>query len=41
MLINQYGVPAKQLVKDSKGGVDYIYMNDEQLSRSVIITEVK
>ena len=41
ILINQYGVPAKQLVKDSKGGVDYMYMNDEQLSRSVIITEVK
>ncbi len=41
ILINQYGVPAKQLVKDSKGGVDYMYMNDEQLSRSVIISEVK
>ncbi|MBR1414620.1 MAG: SusC/RagA family TonB-linked outer membrane protein [Prevotella sp.] len=41
ILINQYGVPASQLVKDSKGGVDYMYMNDEQLSRSVIISEVK
>ncbi len=41
ILINQYGVPASQLVKESKGGVDYMYMNDEQLSRSVIISEVK
>jgi outer membrane protein OmpA-like peptidoglycan-associated protein len=41
ILINQYGVPASQLVRDSKGGVDYMYMNDEQLSRSVIISEVK
>ncbi|MBO7591605.1 MAG: SusC/RagA family TonB-linked outer membrane protein [Prevotella sp.] len=41
ILVNQYGVPASQLVKDSKGGVDYMYMNDEQLSRSVIISEVK
>ena len=41
VLINQYGVKASQLVKDSKGGVDYMYMNDEQLSRSVIISEVK
>jgi outer membrane protein OmpA-like peptidoglycan-associated protein len=41
ILINKYGVPASQLVKESKGGVDYMYMNDEQLSRSVIISEVK
>ena len=41
VLINQYGVNPSQLVKDSKGGVDYMYMNDEQLSRSVIISEVK
>ena len=41
ILVKQYGVPASQLVKDSKGGVDYMYMNDEQLSRSVIISEVK
>ena len=41
ILVNQYGVPASQLVKDSKGGVDYMYMNDEQLSRSVIISEMK
>ena len=41
ILISKYGVPASQLVKDSKGGVDYMYFNDEQLSRSVIISEVK
>ena len=41
ILTKQYGVPASQLVKDSKGGVDYMYFNDEQLSRSVIISEVK
>jgi len=41
ILINQYGVSPSQLVKDSKGGVDYMYFNDEQLSRSVIISEAK
>ena len=41
ILINQFGVSPSQLVKDSKGGVDYMYFNDEQLSRSVIISEVK
>ncbi len=41
ILVNEYGVPASQLVKDSKGGVDYMYMNDEQISRSVIISEIK
>ena len=41
ILVNQYGVNPSQLVKDSKGGVDYMYFNDEQLSRSVIISEVK
>ena len=41
ILVNKYGVSPSQLVKDSKGGVDYMYFNDEQLSRSVIISEVK
>ena len=41
VLVNQLGVPASSLVLDSKGGVDYMYYNDEQLSRSVIISEVK
>jgi len=41
ILVNQLGVPASSLVLDSKGGVDYMYFNDEQMSRSVIISEVK
>ena len=41
ILVKQYGVPASSLVLDSKGGVDYMYMNDAQLSRSVIISEIK
>ena len=41
ILVSKYGVPASQLVKDSKGGVDYMYLNDGQLSRSAIISEVK
>ena len=40
-LVNQFGVNPDQLVTDYKGGVDYMYFNDEQLSRSVIISEVK
>ncbi len=41
MLVNEYGVPASSLVLDSKGGVDNLYFNDPQMSRSVIISEVK
>ncbi len=41
MLINEYGVPASSLVLDSKGGVENLYFNDPQMSRSVIISEVK
>ena len=41
ILVNKYGVPASQLVTSSKGGVDFMYYDDEQLSRSVIISEVK
>ena len=41
ILVNQYGVPASQILKDSKGGVDYMYLNDPQLSRSVVISEVE
>ncbi len=40
-LINEYGVPAASLVLDSKGGVENLYFNDPQMSRSVIISEVK
>ena len=41
MLVNQYGVSASQLVCESKGAVDALYLNDPQLSRSVVIVEVK
>ncbi|MBQ1666413.1 MAG: OmpA family protein, partial [Prevotella sp.] len=41
VLINKYGIPASSLVLDSKGGVDYLYKDDAQISRSVIISEVK
>ena len=41
LLINEYGVPASSLVLDSKGGVENLYFNDPQMSRSVIISEVK
>jgi iron complex outermembrane receptor protein len=41
ILTKQYGVPASQLVREAKGGVDVMYLNDPQLSRSVIISEVK
>ncbi len=41
MLIKEYGVPASSLVLDSKGGVGNLYFNDPQMSRSVIISEVK
>ena len=41
ILIREYGVSASSLVLDSKGGVDNMYLNDPQLSRSVIISEVK
>ena len=40
-ILIQYGVSANQLVKAAKGGVDVMYLNDPQLSRSVIISEVK
>ena len=41
MLVNEYGVPASSLVLDSKGGVENLYFNDPQMSRSVIISEIK
>ena len=41
ILTQQYGVPASQLVREAKGGVDVMYLNDPQLSRSVLISEVK
>ena len=41
ILVNQFGIPSSQLVVSSEGGVDYLFYNDEQLSRSVIISEVQ
>ena len=40
-LVKNYGVSASQLVCKSKGAVDALYLNDPQLSRSVVISEVK
>lgn len=39
VLTEEFGVPADQLVLDDKGGVDNMYYDDPQLSRSVIITK--
>ncbi len=41
VLVNMYGVSTDQLTLDAKGGVDTMFLNDPQLSRSVIISEVK
>ena len=41
VLINEFGVPASCLVLDSKGGVGNMYYDDNELSRAVIISEVK
>ncbi len=41
VLVKQYGVPASQLVLGAKGGVDTMFLDKPQLSRSVIISEVK
>ena len=40
-LINEFGVPAGMLVLDSKGGVDDMFYNSNELSRAVIISKVK
>lgn len=41
VLTEEFGVPASQLVLDDKGGVENMFYDDPQLSRSVIISEVK
>ena len=38
VLTQEFGVPAEQLVLDDKGGVDNMFYDDPQLSRSDIIT---
>ena len=37
MLVNQFGVNPEQLVVDYKGGVDYMFYSNEDLSRCVMI----
>jgi outer membrane protein OmpA-like peptidoglycan-associated protein len=39
ILTEEFGVPASQLVLDDKGGVENMYYDDPQLSRSAIITK--
>ena len=41
VLVNQFGVPASQLVTDFKGGVDYMFYNEKELSRCVMINSIK
>ena len=41
ILTEEFGVPASQLVLDDKGGVENMYYDDPQLSRSVVITAIK
>lgn len=38
VLTKDFGVPAEQLIVDYKGGVDNMYYDDPQMSRSVIIS---
>lgn len=40
-LVNEFGVNPNQLVKDYKGGVDYMFYNMKELSRCVMITSIK
>ena len=39
ILTEEFGVPASQLVLDDKGGVDNMFYDDPQLSRSAIISK--
>ncbi|MBR4228728.1 MAG: OmpA family protein [Bacteroidales bacterium] len=41
VLVNQFGVPASQVVKDWKGGVDYMFYNEKELSRCVMINSIQ
>ena len=40
-LVNEFGVDPNQLVKDWKGGVDYMFYNMKELSRCAMITSIK
>ena len=39
ILTEEFGVPASQLILDDKGGVENMFYDDPQLSRSAIITK--
>ena len=41
VLVNELGVNPDQLVTDFKGGVDYMFYNEKQFSRCVMITTIK
>jgi len=41
ILTEEFGVPARQLVVDNMGGVDNMFYDDPQLSRSVVISEIE
>lgn len=36
-LVNEFGVPANQLIKEDKGGVENMYYNDPRCSRAVLL----
>ncbi len=40
-LVKEFGVDPNQLIKDYKGGVDYMFYNMKELSRCVMITSIK
>ena len=41
VMVNEFGVNPDQLVKDWKGGVDYMFYNMKELSRCAMITSIK
>ena len=41
VLVNELGVNPDQLVTDYKGGVDYMFYNEKELSRCCMITAIK
>lgn len=41
MLVNRFGVNPDQLIVDYKGGVDYMFYNDNDLSRCVMIVPLE
>jgi hypothetical protein len=40
-LVKEFGVDPNQLIKDYKGGVDYMFYNMKELSRCTMITSIK